>query len=208
MLNVTQIVTGPLEENVYLIDNGRSLLVVDPGSEAEKIETEIEKTGSKPVAILLTHCHYDHIGAVTAIRNKYGIPVYVSSNEQEWLGNPAHNGSQGMQAYGISEISVEPAEFEFELKEYEFDGMKFRVVETPGHSFGSVSFIFDDFAVVGDALFKGSIGRTDLYTGDSATLLASIERELFTLPDETVVYPGHREETTIGHEKATNPFFN
>ncbi|WP_163654634.1 MBL fold metallo-hydrolase [Listeria sp. PSOL-1] len=207
MLTVKQVITGSLEENCYIIHNGKSALIVDPGADKEKIEHAITQENVKPLAILLTHCHLDHIGAVTEIRSTYEIPVYVSTKEQEWLGNPLHNGSADMDMYGISPIIVEPAEYEFDLKMYDFDGMKFRVVETPGHSIGSVSFIFDDFAIVGDALFKGSIGRTDLYTGDKETLLHSITTELFTLPDELIVYPGHREASTIGHEKTTNPFF-
>lgn len=210
MLEIKQIVTGILEENCYLIYNESSLLVIDPGSEAEKIATEIDQLGRRPLAILLTHTHYDHIGAVTEIREKYQIPVYVSSLEQDWLRNsgPDGNGSSTMADYGITEIIVEPAEHEFKLKEYDFAGMKFRVVATPGHSHGSVSFIFPNFAVVGDTLFKGSIGRSDFYTGDYDTLIESITTELFSLPDETRIYPGHREATTIGYEKATNPYFN
>lgn len=103
---------------------------------------------------------------------------------------------------------VQPAEHEFEMTTYELGSINFKVVPTPGHSHGSVSFIFDTFVVSGDALFKGSIGRTDLHTGNLEQLLTSIQTQLFVLPDETVVYPGHGEPTTIGWEKQTNPFFN
>ncbi|MBC1417583.1 MBL fold metallo-hydrolase [Listeria fleischmannii] len=208
MLKVEHIVTGPVEENTYVVHDGKTLLVVDPGSEPERIEKMIEETGAKPVAILLTHTHYDHIGALDAIRDRYQIPVYVSPLEQEWLSNPEHNGSVMLRDYGFALIKARPAEFELEMREYDFSGIKFKVVPTPGHSIGSVSFIFDDFAIVGDALFKGSIGRTDLYTGSTETLLESIRTELFSLPDETIIYPGHRESSTIGFEKATNPYFN
>ncbi|MEN2666139.1 MBL fold metallo-hydrolase [Listeria aquatica] len=208
MLNVEHIVTGIAEENTYVVHDGKSLLVIDPGSEPGRIEAMIEKTGATPVAILLTHTHYDHIGALDTIREKYQIPVYVSPKEAEWLGNPELNLSISLPNRGLQVIEAKPADFTFELKTYDFNGMRFKVVETPGHSIGSVSFIFDDFAIVGDALFNGSIGRTDLYTGDQEMLLESIQRELFTLSDETVIYPGHRGKSTIGHEKETNPFFN
>ncbi|EUJ30267.1 hypothetical protein MFLO_10598 [Listeria floridensis FSL S10-1187] len=208
MLKVEHIVTGPVEENTYVVHDGKSLFVIDPGSEPERIEAMIAQTGAKPVAILLTHTHYDHIGALDAIRDKYQIPVYVSPEENEWLGNPEHNGSVMLKQHGFPPITARPADFLLELKTYELNGIRFKVVATPGHSIGSVSFIFDDFAIVGDALFKGSIGRTDLYTGDYDMLIESITRELFTLPDDTVVYPGHREATTIKHEKDTNPYFN
>lgn len=101
----------------------------------------------------------------------------------------------------IANIIVSPAEYEFEMKPYRLGNMTFRVVPTPGHSIGSVSFIFDDFVVSGDALFKGSIGRTDLYTGNLEQLLHSIQTQLFVLPDEFAVYPGHGDATTIEHEK-------
>lgn len=200
---VTNQVAG---ENTYLIYNEENLLIIDPGSDVQKIFDAIQRINQKPVAILLTHTHYDHIVGLEAVRQKYDVPVYVSSLEQEWLTNPQHNGS--LNNPFVSDIYAKPAEFEFELKDYELGGMTFSVVATPGHSIGSLSFIFDDFVIVGDALFRGSIGRTDLYTGDLGQLLASITENLFTLPRELPVYPGHGEATTIGHEIDTNPFFN
>ncbi|MDH6364031.1 hydroxyacylglutathione hydrolase [Enterococcus sp. PF1-24] len=205
-MNITRIVTGVIQENCYLINNEEFLLIIDPGAEADKIAAEISKIAKKPVAILLTHTHYDHIGAVETLREKYQIPVYVSPKEQSWLQDPKLNGS-GWHAE-FPDIVVSPAEFEFELKTYEIGNMKFEVVATPGHSHGSLSFIFDDFVIVGDALFRGSIGRTDLPTGDLQQLLTSIQTELFTLPGELAAYSGHGEATTIEHERLTNPFFN
>ncbi|EAG7360215.1 MBL fold metallo-hydrolase, partial [Listeria monocytogenes] len=180
-------------------------LIVDPGDEASKIEAEIAKLEVKPVAVLLTHCHYDHIGALEEIRKTYNIPVYVSPLEQEWLSNPELNLSAHIAGKAII---AQPAENEFTLGEYNIEGFRFKVVPTPGHSIGSVSFIFDEFVVVGDALFKGSIGRTDLYTGDFDMLINSIKTQLFVLPDDFPAYSGHGDVTTIGHEKKTNPYFN
>lgn len=198
------VTTGPAEENCYFIYNEENLLIVDPGNDAHLIKQFIKETGRKPVAILLTHTHYDHIGALEDIRQTYQIPVYVSPAEQSWLADPALNLS------GAANIVCQPAEFEFELTDYTLGDMTFKVVPTPGHSPGGVSFIFpsDNFVITGDALFGGSVGRTDLPQGDHELLLSSIQRELFTLPDHYDVYPGHRGPTTIGHEKATNPFFN
>ncbi|GEQ49352.1 hypothetical protein TK11N_12040 [Tetragenococcus koreensis] len=102
---------------------------------------------------------------------------------------------------------MRPADYKLELRDYTLGDMSFKVVPTPGHSIGSVSFIFDDFVVSGDTLFNGSIGRTDLHTGDFEQLLESIKTQLFTLPDDYNVYPGHGLSTTIGYEKAMNPFF-
>ncbi|MBO1101442.1 MBL fold metallo-hydrolase [Enterococcus hirae] len=207
-MHIEQIKTGMIEENCYLVYNDEALLIIDPGEDAAKIKTQIEKTQQQPVAILLTHTHYDHIGAVEELRQFYQIPVYVSPLEQSWLGDPILNLSGLGRHDDIVNIIVSPAEYEFEIKPYRLGNMTFRVVPTPGHSIGSVSFIFDDFVVSGDALFKGSIGRTDLYTGNLEQLLHSIQTQLFVLPDEFAVYPGHGDATTIEHEKRTNPFFN
>ncbi|WP_430606207.1 metallo-beta-lactamase [Enterococcus sp. AZ170] len=208
MLKIERIPTGTIQENCYLIYNETSLLIIDPGAEAKKITEMIEKTDTTPVSILLTHTHYDHIGAVEELRHHYSIPVYVSPLEQDWLSNPILNLSGLGRHDDIADIIVQPADVEFELIDYDLGGIRFSVVPTPGHSIGSVSFIFDDFVVTGDALFKGSIGRTDLHTGDMQQLLHSITTYLFTLPDEFPAYPGHGDATTIEHEKKTNPFFN
>ncbi len=204
MSYVKQIVTGVIEENCYLIYNDEHLLIVDPGDEFNLIKQAVADTGKKPVAILLTHTHHDHIGALEEARNTYDIPVYVSPYEQDWLQNPELN----LSIYGPKQIICQPAEYEFELKSYTLGGMTFRVVATPGHSPGGVSFIFDEFVITGDALFAGSIGRTDLPFGDTQTLLNSVRTQLLTLPEEMIAYPGHRNPTTIGKEKRTNPFFN
>jgi len=208
MIDIQQVVTGKwIEENCYLIYNDKHLLIVDPGNNNEELQSLITELDRKPVAILLTHTHFDHIGAVDPLREAYHIPVYVSAKENSWLGDPVKNLSQDLTG---APLLVAPADYELEEGTYTLGEMTFSVVETPGHSIGSVSFIFPDgeFVVTGDALFKGSVGRSDLYTGNAEQLLQSIRSQLFTLPDHYQVYPGHREPTTIGHEKATNPFFN
>lgn len=206
-MNIKQIPTGPIQENCYLVWNDAGeLLIIDPGADASLIQRQIEAIQAKSLAILLTHTHYDHIGAVDELRNVYQIPVYVSPLENAWLSDPVLNLSSRHPELGG--LIVQPAEHEFEMTTYELGSIHFKVVPTPGHSHGSVSFIFDTFVVSGDALFKGSIGRTDLHTGNLEQLLTSIQTQLFVLPDETVVYPGHGEPTTIGWEKQTNPFFN
>ena len=159
MIQIEQIRTGVIQENCYLVYNEEALLIIDPGAEGAKLIQEITRLGKKPAAILLTHTHYDHIGAVEELRHHYQIPVYVSPLEQAWLSNPILNLSGLGRHDDIANIIVQPAEHEFKLTDYEIGGMKFSVVPTPGHSIGSVSFVFDDFVVVGDALFKGSIGR-------------------------------------------------
>lgn len=211
MIAITSFVTsGPAEENCYFIYNEDHVLIIDPGNDFDYIQSKVAELGCLPVAILLTHTHYDHIGAVEATRHFYDIPVYVSPLEQSWLGSPIDNLSGAFRHSDMADIIVQPAEFEFTEKSYTLGGMTFEVRNTPGHSHGSVSFIFHDaqFVVTGDALFKGSIGRSDLPTGSMPQLIASVQTQLFTLPEDYAVYPGHREATTIGHEIKTNPFFN
>jgi len=206
MVDVEQIVTGVIGENCYILYTNNKALIVDPGSDTSKIKDRIESLEVSPIAVLLTHTHYDHIGSLEDIRVDYDIPVYVSPIEQDWLGDPILN----LSAHGTFDVKANPAEYEFKASEVlTIEDFTFKVAATPGHSPGSVSFIFeeDKFVVSGDALFAGSIGRTDLHHGDYNTLLNSIEAELFTLSDHFRVYPGHGDSTTIGHEKEKNPFF-
>lgn len=206
MVQVKQIVTGVIEENCYILYEGEQALIVDPGDETSKIKNEIEELGVRPVAVLLTHTHYDHIGSLEDIRVDYDIPVYVSPNEQEWLGDPIKNGSFNKP---FSIVAGE-AEYMFEpVQSLEIEGFTFDVVPTPGHSPGGVSFIFheDRFAISGDALFAGSVGRTDLPGSEPELLLDGIRKHLLSLPDDYAVYPGHGPVTSVEREKETNPFF-
>ena len=205
-MEIKQIVTGMIGENCYLVCQNGSALIIDPGAEPEKIKQAIETAAVKPLAILLTHTHYDHIGAVDDIRDVYEIPVYVSPLEQDWLGDPVKNFS----ADKSSPVTARDAEHLFEMdKFYDIGEFHFKVVHTPGHSPGSVSLLFeeDGVAFTGDALFGGSVGRTDIPGSEPEKLLPGIQKQLFTLPDDTRVYPGHRGDTTIGREKKTNPYF-
>src|SRR5690606_30202444 len=160
-----------------------------------------------PVAILLTHAHFDHIGAVDELREVYNIPVYLHNLERDWLSRPNLNGSGKYAAlpdYRIKDADVLIGD----EKELVIGNFTMQLLHTPGHSPGSVSFYFkeDGFAIVGDTLFRGSIGRTDLIDGSEKLLLKSIRSSLLTLPEETVLFPGHGEVTTPGEEKARNPF--
>ncbi|WP_408006747.1 MBL fold metallo-hydrolase [Pseudalkalibacillus sp. A8] len=205
-----QLTVGPVQANCYLLWNGqREALIIDPGSEADRINQEIEGLGLKPVAILLTHAHFDHIGALDEVRSRWKAPVYLHKEELKWLGNPDLNGS----SFFPMVQSVVMNEADHVLKggqDLEVGSFTFKVLHTPGHSPGSVSFYFkeSDLVVSGDALFMGSIGRTDLPGGDHKLLLKSIHNQLLSLDEETLVLSGHGPSTTIGDEMNSNPFLN
>lgn len=206
-----QLPLGPLQTNGYVLydrknDKG---IMVDPGGDGEELTAWLKEQGIRIEAILLTHAHFDHIGAVDAVRNAFQASVYLHKEEADWLGEPKLNGSALFP--GIEKISVKPANV-FITKETSLTigSFVFQVYHTPGHSPGSVSYYLEDLNVVfsGDVLFRGGVGRTDLPGGDEETLMNSIHSKLLSLPDETVVANGHGPVTTIGEEKETNPFIN
>lgn len=209
MLNIQKLTNRVANENTYFIYNDKFLLIVDPGSETEQILATIQTINLPIAAIILTHTHYDHIMSVEAIRSAYSnVPVYVSPKEADWLYTPELNLSGLDRHQDMQNVIVQPAEFEFvDYDSYTLGEMTFKVLPTPGHSAGGVSFLFDEFVVTGDALFKGTIGRTDLFTGNQEQLINGIKVELLTLPETLTVLPGHGQSTTIREEKWFNPFF-
>lgn len=208
-MNWEQIPLGPLQTNCYLIANSeKNCLVIDPGEEGKKLINHLEKRNLKPQAILLTHAHFDHIGAVDDLRDHYSIPVYVHEKEAKWLLDPSLNGSQ---SFMMGQIKVKQADTLFSSEGHMTVGdFSFQLFETPGHSPGSVSFYFkeDDVVLSGDALFQGSIGRTDLRGGNHEQLMKSIHDKLLVLPEHTLVLSGHGQITTIENEMDSNPFLN
>ncbi len=206
MLSIQTLPVGMAQANCYILANETQALIVDPGDQADLIKQTIVQLKVEPVAVLLTHTHYDHIGAVEAMRDEYAIPLYVAAKEKEWLADPTKN----LSGLVGNPIRVKPADAFFEPEEtIHIADFSFTVVSTPGHSPGSVSFIFEDDETVlsGDALFAGSVGRTDLPGSAPEKLIPGVRAQLFSLPDTFRVYPGHGEATTIGKEKQTNPFF-
>ncbi|ANU19303.1 hypothetical protein BBI15_03300 [Planococcus plakortidis] len=208
MLKIDRLELGPVQANCYIVSgDAKQCLIFDPGEEAGKIQELLKRKQLTPLAILLTHAHFDHIGAVDELREVYGIPVYLHYKERDFLGLPNLNGSGKYAALPDYRVA-EADKLITEERSLEIGPFKMELYHTPGHSPGSVSFYFphDRFAIVGDTLFAGSIGRTDLAEGSEQVLLKSIRESLLTLPDETFLFPGHGPETTPIQEKHHNPF--
>lgn len=203
---VRQLLLGPIQTNCYLIydDQTRETIVIDPADNAGRIQSVVEENGLKPVVIFLTHGHFDHIGAVSALKQLYSIPVCCYEQEEDVMENPERNVSL---MFG-NPLSLKADKTVADREILHYLGRDITVLHTPGHTKGSCCFYFeaDHFLMSGDTLFAESVGRTDFPTGNMGTLVHSIQDILFRLPDETVVYPGHNEGTTIGHEKKYNPF--
>jgi len=212
MINVRSYSLGPVQTNCYIVSNkNKECLIFDPGEEADRIIKAIRSNNLKPLAIFLTHAHFDHIGAVDAVRKAFDVPLWIHEKEVSWLGDPTKNGSSKYAALPDYIVDA-PADENIIKKEqlFEIREFYFKAIFTPGHSPGSISYIFenDGFAIVGDTLFEQGVGRTDLIGGSTKTLLTSIHDKLLTLPEDTIIYPGHGNYTTVGAEMETNPFLN
>ena len=195
---------GPLQENCYLVrrEGSDRALLIDPGDEAQKLQGAMEQLGVEPEAILLTHTHFDHIGAVAPLARATGAAVYCPREELPVLADPSA-------FFGAMFGPVEGWEAEHAIdggQRLQLAGFDVDVVATPGHSPDHVTFVIDGALFSGDVLFQGSIGRTDLPGCDHATLMRSIQTLLDTLPDDTGVLPGHNDPTTLGQERRSNPF--
>jgi hydroxyacylglutathione hydrolase len=206
-LDVEMLTVGPIAENAFLFrpEGGDELLVVDPGEEPERILAAIEASGAKVAAILLTHTHFDHIGAVAPVARATGAPVYVPELEKHVLEDVmAYVPWEGFGPYENWEAEETVAGGEL----LNLAGLELDVIFTPGHSPGHVTYSVrgEDAIFSGDVLFQGSVGRVDLPGGDWPTLAGSISSLLESHPDGTVVHPGHMGMTTLGAERATNPF--
>lgn len=193
---------GPLQENCWVVAEGPRAIVVDPGDEADRLIEELD--GLTVEAILLTHTHFDHVGAVAALARHTGAPVYCPVTEAFILRDI---NSYVFPGYGPYE-PYDPEETVEGGEHLTLAGLEIDVLLTPGHSPGHVSFSIPDHQLLlsGDVLFQGSIGRTDLPGGEPERLMESIAMLLDTLPDDTRVLPGHMGVTTLGRERATNPF--
>ena len=209
MLNVYPLVLGPVQTTCYVVSSQGRAVIVDPAANATKI---VQYLGTKkliPEAILLTHGHFDHIGAVNELAAKYSLPIYAHKSEKEYFDQPEVN---------LSTMTYQPFVLSEDL-DYHWlaDGATLTCLDTqvkifhvPGHTSGSLCYYFvkDRMVFTGDTLFKQSIGRTDFIYGNHQQLVTGIRQKLLTLPDDTLVYPGHGDCTTVADEKRNNPFLN
>ncbi len=193
--------------NTYFVFNEESLetLIIDPAWDSKDITQYIDENGLKVVAVLLTHGHFDHIYGVQMLKDR-GIKVIAPEREKELLGNVEMNLSKRFK----KPVSVIPDETVIDGDILELAGFSIRVIETPGHTSGSVCYAFSEQNVIftGDTLFNGTIGRTDVPTGDWDVECESVRTKLFCLPEKMICYPGHGMTTTIGHEKLFNSALN
>ena len=205
-LELQKCIVGSVSTNCYLLKNKETgeMLIIDPGDNAEKIEQKILEMQGKPIAILLTHGHFDHILAAEEIRKKYNVPIYADQKEEKTLQDARIN----LTAYQGNGYTLKADVYLTDLQVEELAGFSVQMIETPGHTVGSCCYYLKDEDVLfsGDTVFCGSVGRTDFPGSSSAAIVNSLHRLLDALPDETEVYPGHDVSTTIGYEKRYNPF--
>jgi hydroxyacylglutathione hydrolase len=210
MLNIKAFTFNPVQENTYVLYNEKGeCCIIDPGcyfpEEKQELKTEIERSGWKPVLLMNTHCHLDHVFGNQFVYDTWGLQLHFHEKEKPVFDFAPQSGL--MWQLPIDHYSG-PLTYLKENTNINVGRDELEIRFTPGHSPGSVSFYHEagGFVIGGDVLFNGSIGRTDLPGGDFNTLVDSIQTQLFTLPDETKVYSGHGPVTTVGFEKMNNPF--
>lgn len=204
-LEIFRKTVGSMGTNCYIMVNHdtNECVVFDPGDDGEALKQAMDEAGFLPKAIILTHGHFDHIGAVKELKDAYQIPLYCSKEENEQILSKLEGNLSRMIN---NPMTFEADEFVRDGEKLEIIGTTLLCIATPGHTIGGMCYYNEELKslIAGDTLFAGSVGRTDFPTGNGAQLLLSITEKLYALPDETKVFPGHMDSTTIGYEKKTN----
>ncbi len=197
---------GPIQTNCYVVSAGGKAAIIDPAAFPAALDAYIQQKNLKVEYILLTHGHFDHTMGAPAIKKAYGAAILIGDGDAAMLHDAQKNGSA---AWGLPYTDVMPDKTVREGESLPLGDTAFSVIETPGHTPGGISYYFaaDKALYCGDTLFCGSVGRTDLYGGDSGALENSVVKKLYLLPDTTAVYPGHGMFTSIGAEKEDNDVF-
>lgn len=204
-MEIKRIVTGAIEENCYLVwDEANQAVVIDPGDEASKIIDEITKLQLDVKKIILTHGHYDHVGAVNEVKKATGAQVICHQEEKSIV----EDETLSLGLYLGKEVSLPKVDAcVSEGDEISVGNLNFSVIHTPGHTKGGMCLLAGDSLFSGDTIFYGTLGRWDFPTGDLSELTSSITRKIFNLPEDTVIYSGHGPETTVGAEKRQNEVY-
>lgn len=205
---IKKLILGAVQTNCYLIYNEETKegIVIDPADNGPKIVQTVASFLVKPVAILLTHGHFDHLMAAEELKERFRIPIYLHEEEEQLAASPMLNASSTFGMYGTAKGDVLVRDRQM----LQLAGFSIQVLHTPGHTQGGVCYYFPEEQVLfsGDTLFAQSIGRTDLPTGSYHTLIHSVREQLLVLPKQVLVFPGHGEETTIEYETKYNPYIN
>ncbi len=202
---MVEAIMNDFAENTYIIHNTKTAFIIDPGSNYPAMKTFLENQALALKGVLLTHGHYDHIKGLNDLLDAYDVPVYIHESERDFLFDPNLN----LSTYMERRFKVYDKHHVITIDEgdtFDIGGEPITVYHTPGHTRGGLSFKYKDYLFTGDALFKETIGRTDLPTGDQTTLIQTCERLMQMFDTNTVVYPGHGHLTTLAHEKLHNPF--
>lgn len=203
-LELQKCILGPVYTNCYFLKNKVTgeMIIIDPADCPEKIEQKVMQMDGKPVAILLTHGHYDHIGAVEAVKRQFHVPVYAGSEEKEVLRNSYNNLSELM---GEHPFIIDATDYLEDMQKLFLAGLNITALATPGHTKGGMSYLIscdgEQVLFSGDTLFQGSVGRYDFPTSNGRALFDSIKNKLLPLADDTPVFPGHGPATSIGEER-------
>lgn len=205
ILNILVKPAGIYAANCYIVfsEKTRKGIVIDPGGDAYEIVSDLNKNNIQVEYIVLTHGHGDHIGGVKELKEKLKAPVVIHNEDADMLQDASLNLSNTM---SMGEIKITPDKTVEDGDTLVFGELKAMIVHTPGHTKGGMCLLIEGNLFCGDTIFKGSVGRSDLYGGNHEALINSIKEKILTLPDNIMLYPGHGQPTTVGEQRATNPF--